>query len=108
MGSGMAGRVLTAGFPLAVYNRNPEKTAPFAKAGAYVARTPRDAAARADVIISMLADDNASRAVWLDKESGALAATAPGTWLVESSTVTVAWIHELAAAAMPPENYFSW
>ena len=103
MGSGMAGRVLTAGFPLAVYNRNPEKTAPFAKAGAYVARTPRDAAARADVIISMVADDNASRAVWLDKESGALAATAPGTWLVESSTVTVAWIHELAAAAMQKE-----
>ena len=103
MGSEMAGRVLTAGFPLAVYNRNPEKTAPFAKAGAHVARTPRDAAARADVIISMLADDNASRAVWLDKESGALAATAPGTWLVESSTVTVAWIHELAAAAMQKE-----
>ena len=75
MGSGMAGRVLTAGFPLAVYNRNPEKTAPFAKAGAYVARTPRDAAARADIIITMLADDNASRAVWLDKETGALAAS---------------------------------
>lgn len=103
MGSGMAGRVLTAGFPLAVYNRNPEKTAPFAKAGAYVARTPRDAAARADIIITMLADDTASRAVWLDKETGALAATAPGTWLVESSTVTVAWIHDLAAAAKQKE-----
>jgi 3-hydroxyisobutyrate dehydrogenase len=99
MGSGMAGRVLTAGFPLAVYNRNPEKTAPFAKAGAYIARTPRDAAARADIIITMLADDNASRAVWLNKDTGALAATAPGTWLVESSTASVQWIHELAAAA---------
>jgi len=99
MGAGMAGRVLTAGFPLAVYNRNPEKTAPFAKAGAYVARTPRDAAARADIVITMLADDNASRAVWLDKETGALAAAAPGTWLIESSTASVAWIHELAAAA---------
>jgi 3-hydroxyisobutyrate dehydrogenase len=99
MGAGMAGRVLTAGFPLAVYNRNPEKTAPFAKAGAYLARTPRDAAARADIIITMLADDNASRAVWLDKETGALAATAPGTWLIESSTASVQWIHELAAAA---------
>jgi len=99
MGAGMAGRVLTAGFPLAVYNRNPEKTAPFAKAGAFVARTPRDAAARADIIISMLADDNASRAVWLDNDWGALAAAAPGTWLVESSTASVAWIHELAAAA---------
>ncbi len=95
----MAGRVLTAGFPLAVYNRNSEKTAPFAKAGAFVARTPRDAAARADIIITMLADDNASRAVWLDKDSGALAAAAPGTWLIESSTASVAWIHELAAAA---------
>jgi 3-hydroxyisobutyrate dehydrogenase len=99
MGGGMAARVLTAGFPLAVYNRNPEKTAPFAKGGAFVARTPRAAAARADIIISMLADDNASRAVWLDKETGALAAAAPGTWLVESSTASVGWIHELAAAA---------
>src|SRR6202167_151167 len=99
MAAGMAGRVLTAGFPLAVYNRNPEKTAPFAKAGAYVARTPRDAAARADIIITMLADDHASRAVWLDKETGALAAAAPGTWLIESSTASVKWIHELVAQA---------
>src|ERR1700677_3624349 len=99
MGAGMAGRVLTAGFPLAVYNRDPEKTAPFAKAGAYVARTPRDAGARADIIITMLTDDNASRAVWLDKAAGALAAAAPGTWLIESSTASVPWIHELAAAA---------
>jgi 3-hydroxyisobutyrate dehydrogenase len=99
MGAGMAGRVLTSGFPLAVYNRSPEKTAPFAKAGAYVARTPRDAAARAEIIITMLSDDNASRAIWLDKETGALAAAAPGTWLIESSTASVQWIHELAAAA---------
>lgn len=99
MGTGMAGRVLTAGFPLAVYNRNPEKTVPFAKAGVFIARTPRDAAARADIIITMLADDNASRAVWLDKDTGALAAAAPGTWLVESSTASVQWVHELAAAA---------
>jgi 3-hydroxyisobutyrate dehydrogenase len=103
MGAGMASRVLTAGFPLAVYNRNPDKTAPFAKAGAYVARTPRDTAARADIIITMLADDKASRAVWLDKDSGALAGAAPGTWLVESSTASVQWIHELAAAAKKHE-----
>ena len=111
MGSGMAGRVLTAGFPLAVYNRNLEKTAPFAKAGAFVARTPREAAARADVIISMLADDVASRAVWLGhaddkagkKNDGALAGAAPGTWLIESGTVSVGWIQELAAAAKKHE-----
>ncbi len=103
MGAGMAGRVLTAGYPLAVYNRNPDKTGPFLKVGAYVARTPRDAAARADIIITMLADDNASRAVWLDKDTGALAGAARGTWLVESSTASVQWIHELAAAAKKHE-----
>ena len=98
MGSGMAGRLLSANFPLAVYNRNREKTAPFASAGAFVAGSPREAAARADIIISMVADDVASRAVWLG-EDGALAGASPGTVLAESSTLTVAWVTELAAAA---------
>ncbi len=98
MGSGMAGRLLSSEFPLAVYNRNREKAAPFEKSGAFVADTPREAAARADVVIGMLADDIASRAVWLG-EAGALAGAAPGTILVESSTLSVGWVRELAAAA---------
>ena len=98
MGSGMAGRLLSAEFPLTVYNRNPEKTAPFANAGAKVAGSPREAAANSDVIISMVADDAASRGVWLG-ENGALAGTAPGTVLIESGTLTVGWIKELAAIA---------
>ena len=72
MGSGMAGRLLSAGFPLAVYNRKPEKAERLKSAGAFVARTPREAAARAEVVISMVADDVASRTVWLG-EDGALA-----------------------------------
>lgn len=98
MGSGMAGRLLSAEFPLTVYNRNPEKTAPFANAGAKVAGSPREAAANSDVIISMVADDAASRGVWLG-ENGALAGSAPGTVLIESGTLTVGWIKELAAIA---------
>ena len=46
----------------------------------------------------MVADDAAARAVWLG-EQGALAGAARGTVLVECSTVTVAWIEELARAA---------
>ncbi len=46
----------------------------------------------------MVADDNASRSVWLD-ENGALAGAKPGTVCIECSTVTVGWIHELATAA---------
>jgi len=98
MGSGMAGRVLSAGFPLTVYNRSAEKGEPLKAAGAFVARTPREAAARAEVVISMVVDDVASRAMWLG-EGGALAGAAPGTVLVESSTLTLGWIKELAAAA---------
>jgi len=98
MGSGMARQLLKAGFPLAVFNRNQEKAASFADGGARVARTPREAAVGADVLISMVADDNASRAVWVG-ENGALAAAAPGVVCVESSTVTVGWVRELAAAA---------
>lgn len=98
MGSGMAGRLLSAGFPLAIYNRNREKTAPLVSGGAILAASPREAASRADVVISMVADDVASRAVWLG-ELGALAGAAPGTVLVESSTLSVACVRELAEAA---------
>jgi 3-hydroxyisobutyrate dehydrogenase len=98
MGSGMARRLLTNGFPLAVFNRNAEKSKPFAAEGAHVAMSPREAAAQADFIISMVADDNASRSLWLG-ENGALAAAKPGTVCIECSTVTVGWVKELAAAA---------
>ncbi|HEY7615238.1 MAG TPA: NAD(P)-dependent oxidoreductase [Terriglobales bacterium] len=98
MGSGMAGRLLSAGFPLAVYNRNREKATPFSNAGALVAGSPREAAATAEIIISMVADDAASRAIWLGGD-GALAGAGKGAILIESSTLTVAWVLELAAAA---------
>jgi len=98
MGSGMARRLLGAGFPLAVYNRNPERAAPLAEEGARVAASPREAASGADVVLSMVADDNASRAVWRG-DQGALAGAARGTVLVECSTLTVGWIEELAREA---------
>jgi 3-hydroxyisobutyrate dehydrogenase len=98
MGSGMASRLLAMGFPVVVYNRNSDKAAPFSSAGALVASSPRDAASHADVIISMVADDIASRNVWLG-ENGALAGATRGSVLIESSTLTVGWIKELSAAA---------
>ncbi len=98
MGSGMARRLLVNGFPLTVFNRNAEKSKPFAAEGAHVAGSPREAVAQAGVIISMVADDNASRGLWLG-ENGALAAVKPGTLCIECSTVTVGWAKELAAAA---------
>jgi 3-hydroxyisobutyrate dehydrogenase len=98
MGSGMAANLLEAGYPLTVWNRSPAKAEAFAAQGARVAATPADGARGANVVMSMLSDDAASRAVWLGAD-GALAAADEGAVLVESSTVTPAWIAELDAAA---------
>lgn len=98
MGSGMARQALSAGFPLTVYNRTAERAAGLVKEGAKLARSPREAAAGADVVISMVADDVASRGMWLG-DSGALAGVSKGAVLVESSTLTVGWVRELAGLA---------
>ena len=99
MGSGMAHQLLAKGFPLTVFNRNPEKAKPLAEAGAVLAASPREAARGAEFIISMLADDHASRSVWLG-EDGALAGAGKGTLCIESGTVTVDWIQKLSGAAV--------
>jgi len=98
MGSGMASRLLSHGLSVSIYNRNQEKARPFAARGATLANSPREAATGSDVVISMVSDDRASRDVWLG-EDGALAGVSAGTLAIESSTLTVAWIKELAVAA---------
>jgi 3-hydroxyisobutyrate dehydrogenase len=98
MGSGMARRLIGAGFPLSVYNRSPERAGSLVEEGAHLAASPREAAAHAEVIVAMVSDDAASRAVWLGKD-GALAGAARGAVLVECSTLTVPWIEELSREA---------
>src|SRR5215475_5493274 len=93
MGSGMASRILSAGFPVSVYNRNPKKALPFLDKGAQLAKSPREAVSQAAVVISMVADDIASREVWLG-DNGALSGARPGSVLIESSTLTVGWVEQ--------------
>ena len=98
MGSGMANRLLSASFPLAVYNRNRDKCVPFGNAGAFVASHPRQAASRSQIVISMVGDDTASREIWLG-ENGALQGSLPDSILIECSTLSRDWIAELASKA---------
>ena len=98
MGIGMAANLLKTGFPLTVYNRTAAKADSLAAEGAHVAKTPAEAAAGAAVVLCMVSDDAASREMWNGKH-GALAAAAPGTVLVECSTLSPAWIKELAKLA---------
>jgi len=98
MGSGMAVNLLKAGFSVRVYNRTAAKAQALTATGAHFASTPAEASRGASVIISMLADDAASREVWLG-ENGALAAATNGAILIESSTVSPTWVAELATLA---------
>lgn len=94
MGIGMAGNLLRAEFPLTVYNRTKAKAEPLAGKGAQIADTPAAAAKDAAVVISMLSDDDASRATWLGAD-GALAAMPAGSTVIECGTVSPEWIAEL-------------
>ena len=105
MGGGMARRLLGAGLPLTVFNRNRAKADALASTGAVVAATAREAAANADIVFCMVADDIASRAMWLG-ENGALAGASRSAVLVECSTLTVAWVNELASTATAHGNEF--
>jgi len=87
MGHGMAGRYLDAGFTVAVWNRSKAKADDLIARGARWASSPADAADGAGAIVTMVADDAASRAVWLGKDGAANTAKA-GTLAIECSTVS--------------------
>ena len=78
MGLGMAGRLLVAGHQLNVYNRTPEKAAPLMGAGVRLCASPGETCGDADAVVSMVADDAASREVWFGAD-GVLAAMAART-----------------------------
>ena len=87
MGHGMAGRYLDAGFSVTIWNRSKAKAEDLIGRGARWAASPADAAYGADAVVTMVADDEASRAVWLGKD-GAAASMKPGTFAIECSTVS--------------------
>ena len=96
MGSAMASRLIAAGHTLSVYNRTPHRSAPLGALGARIAGSPRAAAERADVIIGMTADDEASRSMWTG-EFGALAGNnLPDALAIECSTLSHDWVLDLS------------
>lgn len=95
MGSRMAKNVLRAGHEVIVYNRTSDRAEALEAEGAQVAATPREAAVRAEIVISMVTDDDASRTVWLGEE-GAACGLRESTVAIESSTLTPRWTREVA------------
>ena len=98
MGSRMAANLQAAGYALRVYNRDRAKARPFADKGAQACDTPAAAVQGASYVVSMVADDVATRAVMLGAD-GAVAAATAGTIIIDSSTNTPAMAREVAQAA---------
>jgi 3-hydroxyisobutyrate dehydrogenase len=98
LGSRIARRLVTAGFPMTVYNRDREKTQELAALGADVAPDPRKLADRVDVVLSCLADQGAVESVYLGS-GGVLRTAQPGTVIIEMSTVAPETSRQLYQAA---------
>jgi HAD superfamily hydrolase (TIGR01450 family) len=95
MGSRIATRLLAAGHHLIVWNRSPKTLSPLLELGAVAAATPAEAANRADVLITMLADAAALRAV-SEGSDGIVAGSDASLTVIEMSTVGPTAVAELA------------
>jgi 3-hydroxyisobutyrate dehydrogenase-like beta-hydroxyacid dehydrogenase len=96
MGMPMARNLLRAGHSLTVYNRTPGRAEQLAADGATVATSAADAARGAEVVVTMLADDQALSNVMFGQ--GVLDALAPGAIHLGMSTVGFAFSQRLAEA----------
>ena len=98
MGAPMASNLIDAGFALRVWNRSAERARSLAERGASVCATIAEAVTDARFVVSIVADDDATRAVMLGP-NGVVAQAGPGTLIIDSSTNTPALVREVADAA---------
>jgi 3-hydroxyisobutyrate dehydrogenase-like beta-hydroxyacid dehydrogenase len=95
MGTAIAERLLDAGYELVVHNRSPERAEALGPRGAVVADTADELAARVEVILTSLADDDAVEAV----AAKVVEAARPGTVLADMSTISPSASARIASRA---------
>ncbi len=98
MGCSMCGHLINAGFSATVHNRTPEKAEPLMAKGAPWAASPKEVAAAADVIFTIVGFPRDVRDVILGPE-GVLAGCKPGNLVVDMTTSQPSLAVEIAAAA---------
>ncbi len=96
MGAAMAANLARAGFPLTVWNRSSGRAADLLALGASEAATPRELAANSDVVVICVSDTPDVEAVLFDTD-GVAAGAAPGTLLIDCSTISPSATREFAA-----------
>ncbi|HEY3127268.1 MAG TPA: NAD(P)-dependent oxidoreductase [Candidatus Limnocylindria bacterium] len=104
MGAPMARNALKAGFAVTVTNRTPARAEPLAKDGATVVKTPREVAARSDIVVTMVPNTPDVEAAVFGPE-GVAAGAGDGLLLIDMSTISPAATRafaERAAKNRPP------
>jgi 3-hydroxyisobutyrate dehydrogenase len=96
MGSRLIMNLLKQNYAVTVYNRTTDKIKNLIEHGAYHAKTPAEAAEKADIVISMVRDDLASKEVWTSQK-GAIQNLKQSAIAIESSTLSPEWIVALAS-----------
>lgn len=96
MGRPMALHLLEAGHALSVYARRPEALIPLTNAGATACRSPREVAARSTIVFTMVSDAVDVESV-LFGDDGVADAAAPGSVVVDMSSIAPAAARALAA-----------
>ncbi len=99
MGGAMAGTITRAGFDTILWNRDPAKAERVAEAcgGAAVASSAAEAASKADVVLTSLADDAALELVYLGSD-GVVEGIGPDAVAVDTSTVDPSTVEKVGAA----------
>jgi 3-hydroxyisobutyrate dehydrogenase len=98
MGSRMVAHLISAGHDVIVWNRSTATVDATVALGARAAATPREATEGATFALTMLTDDEASKAVWTADENAALVGLGKEAIAIEISTVSPDWVKTLAAA----------
>ena len=86
MGKPMAKNLLKAGFSIVAYDLNKDATEDVVKAGALAASSSKEAAGKAEVIITMLPDSPDVKEVILGKD-GVLEGIKPGSIVIDMSSI---------------------
>jgi 3-hydroxyisobutyrate dehydrogenase len=92
----MAGRLLDTGHQLNLYNRTASRAQALVRRGAQLFDSPKAACQGVDAVISMVADDAASRAIWLERDGILAADMAKTGFAIECSTLSHDWVTELS------------
>lgn len=98
MGASMCGHLLDAGHPVTLFTRTQAKAQPLIDRGAVWAATPREAAAQADVVVTMVGFPADVREVYFGAD-GVLAGARSGAMLIDMTSTSPTLAKDIDHAA---------